>query len=231
LAFLHANPKKIAVGRTDEDATKAAQLERFRQKLQSDRIVEFWNDAGDLCTKVVIAVANAVNLTPGIGWVRGDQAIDPKVLQDTERLRIENGELQARLLQLASDEMGFDPKLAGPMDKLTFQYTMNNKVQSVDAGVGEVFVLLYDAILSEPREDTIESLIGQALAEIAGERTSGSFYGTNETEIVKLRDQLEALRLIQPKSKQLGDRHRVVWTVTEKGRKFAASRRAVRKDD
>jgi Domain of unknown function (DUF4062) len=87
LAFLHADPNSIAVGKTDEDPDKKARLERFKKALTSGRLVQFWTDLNELCTKVVIAVANAVNLTPGIGWVRGDNAIDPKLLQDYERLR------------------------------------------------------------------------------------------------------------------------------------------------
>jgi hypothetical protein len=97
LAFLHQNPRQLAVERTDEDPAKAALLEEFRLKLSTGRIVEYWTDANDLCTKIVIAVTNAVNLTPGTGWVRGNQAIDPSVLQESERLRIENASLRERL--------------------------------------------------------------------------------------------------------------------------------------
>lgn len=31
---------------------------------------------------MIIAVTQAVNLSPGVGWVRGDQAVDPKTLQE-----------------------------------------------------------------------------------------------------------------------------------------------------
>ena len=31
------------------------------------------------------------------GWVRGDRAIDPKILQQNERLRMENADLRKRL--------------------------------------------------------------------------------------------------------------------------------------
>jgi hypothetical protein len=79
LAFLHANPKDIAVGKTDNEGGHAKQLERFKTKLQSGRMIDFYTSASDLCTKAIIAVFNETNLRPGVGWIRGDQAIDPKV--------------------------------------------------------------------------------------------------------------------------------------------------------
>ncbi len=100
LAFLHKNLEKIEVGKTDQDPEKLRKLVAFREKLRKSRIVDFWSDYGDLCTKVVIAAGQSVNLAPGVGWVRGDQAIDPKVLQDFERLRRENEELKQRLSEL-----------------------------------------------------------------------------------------------------------------------------------
>jgi hypothetical protein len=45
------------------------------------RIVDFWNDPQQLCTQVVIAVGQAVTLSPGIGWIRGDQAVGAGELQ------------------------------------------------------------------------------------------------------------------------------------------------------
>jgi hypothetical protein len=94
LAFLHEDPTKIEVGKTDQDLEKSKKLQAFRDRLKTGRLVDFWSDHKDLGAKVVIAVANSANLAPGVGWVRGDQAIDPRVLQDFERLRKENEDLK-----------------------------------------------------------------------------------------------------------------------------------------
>ena len=56
LAFLHANPQKIEVGKTDGDDRKAKKLKAFRERLAQGRIVDFWSEPQELCTKVVIAV-------------------------------------------------------------------------------------------------------------------------------------------------------------------------------
>jgi hypothetical protein len=119
LAFLHENPEKIEVGRTDKDKDKARRLRAFRDRLAKGRIVDFWNAPQELCTKVVIAVVNATNLTPGVGWIRGDQAIDPKVLQELERLRVENAELIRRLTEVNATEVSFPSNLPSPSEKVT----------------------------------------------------------------------------------------------------------------
>jgi hypothetical protein len=65
LAFLHANPEKIEAGKTEREPDQANRLVAFRGKLSKGRIVDFWDDRRDLCTKVVIAVTQAINLWRG----------------------------------------------------------------------------------------------------------------------------------------------------------------------
>jgi hypothetical protein len=122
LAFLHANPDKIEAGKTDRDANLQKRLAGFRERLGKGRIVDFWNEPQELCTKVVIAIAQAVNLSPGVGWVRGDQAIDPKILQAkdtadgmvaqakerTAKLEHEAAVLRNKILEL---EKAFSPRV------------------------------------------------------------------------------------------------------------------------
>ena len=79
-----------------------------------------WRTVSELCSEVLISLVNESNRRPGIGWVRGDQAIDPKVLQEAERLRIENAELKVRLAQASTDEVTFPIHLEGPDSELPF---------------------------------------------------------------------------------------------------------------
>jgi hypothetical protein len=122
LAFLHGAPDRIAVGRTDKDEAKTLKLQAFRDRLARGRIVDYWTDPLELCAKVVIAVGRATTLFPGVGWVRGDQAIDPKVLQEAERLRIQNESLTERLKELDSTEVKFPAHLAGPESHLELNF-------------------------------------------------------------------------------------------------------------
>jgi hypothetical protein len=120
LAFLHAHPEVIPVGKTDESRSKARKLKLFRDRLAKGRLVDFWNEPAELCTKVVIAVTNAVNLSPGIGWVRGDQAAEPALYKDLEELRKKNQELEEKLSALEGTELTFPPDLAHSDDEFEF---------------------------------------------------------------------------------------------------------------
>jgi hypothetical protein len=103
LAFLPADPDKIEVGKADTRSSQAKKLKAFRDRLSKTvRMIDHWTDAKDLSKNVVIAVGNQVNLTPGVGWVRGDQTFDPKLLQEMEGVRIENEALKRRLEQFES---------------------------------------------------------------------------------------------------------------------------------
>ena len=128
LAFLHKNPEKIEVGKTERDPQLSKKLEAFRTKLKASRVVDFWFDHNDLATKVVIAVGQSVNLAPGVGWVRGDQAVDPKVLQDFERLRRENEELK-KVIELQDTPSGRDQKKQQLLDDIASLYAQMVQVR------------------------------------------------------------------------------------------------------
>jgi hypothetical protein len=224
LAFLHRDPQTLPVKRTDQDQAKSELLAAFRKTLRTGRMVEFWDDANDLCLKVIVAVGNAVNLTPGVGWVRGDQAIDPKVLQEAERLRIENDELRKRIS--SSDELTFNPNILGPDDSISVSVSGRG---ALTATIGDIFVGCYDAIVAETAESAMGSTFGRAIATAAGvyEGTSGSI---ERDEVVKLRHQFEALGLIETKMVRAQSGISVlVWYLTDKGRKFGSSRRAAKR--
>jgi hypothetical protein len=250
LAFLHGDPKQIAVGKTDEDSTQAVRLEGFRTKLKSGRIVEFWLETGDLCNKVLIAVANAANLTPGMGWVRGDQAIDPRVLQEAERLRLENTELRYRLEAIEGNEVTFDESLVGPNDNVEIPLIIvnskkdpngrqNTQTQTVIATIGEIFISLYDALLTEPNEAHLRTVIGVTLSRRLSAKAPGADFRVDAEEVIKLRHQLEALDLIEA----FGDstmstmgpfptkRDFIAWRPSRKGRRYFIGKKARKRND
>jgi hypothetical protein len=122
LAFLHKNPEAMASGKTERDQKLIKKLDAFRTKLKANCVVDFWSDYNDLCTKVVIAVGQSVNLAPGIGWVRGDQPIDPKLLPDFEQLRRENEELRQRLSERSATRVTFPNELLSPNEPVNLDF-------------------------------------------------------------------------------------------------------------
>jgi hypothetical protein len=248
LAFLHGRPEKIEVGKTDQSEVRAKGLEAFRERLAKGRIVDFWTGPEELCTKVVIAITQAINLSPGIGWIRGDQAIDPKVLQEMEKLRIENAELRRTLSEFDSDEIQFPQNLVGPNDNLNFTLklaykdsrnsakTLRTEEVVVGAPIGGLFIGIFDKILTEPSEYQLRSAIGDVLANLSSKREPDVEYNISLDEVIKLRFHLEALGLIKAMGGEenpgfgagFGVRHNyIAWTITDKGRRFVTQARAI----
>ena len=77
LAFLHKSPDRLEANKVEKEKALLKKLNNFRDRLKNSAMVDFWEDPGSLAASVVVAVGQEVNLNPGIGWVRGDQAIRP----------------------------------------------------------------------------------------------------------------------------------------------------------
>ena len=97
IAFIYRDPGSIKINETDDDLNKAAKLKDFLQKLQARRNVKYWDNKVDLTASIKDSVNDLIRRKPGVGWIRGDQAIDPKIVNDLERLRRENLDLAQKL--------------------------------------------------------------------------------------------------------------------------------------
>jgi len=87
LAFIHGDPGSVAVKKADTDATLAAKLNAFREKVSKGRLVRFWQAPEELNSRVTIALAKALGEMPGKGWIRGDVAASEELLTQINNLR------------------------------------------------------------------------------------------------------------------------------------------------
>jgi len=243
LAFLHGDPDAIPVGKTDQDNKKIEKLKAFRDRLANGRMIDFWSEPNELCTKVVIAVGQAANLSPGIGWIRGDQAIDPKLVQELERIRVENDQLKKRLTELDAHEISFPDNLLGPNDDFSFTILglapkMEPQEISAKWPIGNLFAHITEALIAEKSESYIGDHIARFYMDnrASNEFKSERVFRIAEMDLTKLRFHLEALGLIRAvgrhTSTKLGDHEfhsdHIVWTITEKGRRFVSGLWAMR---
>jgi hypothetical protein len=107
-----------------------AKLGTFRKKLEAKRIVRYWEDSNELAEAVKDSVNDIVRRRPGVGWVRGDQALDPKVYKDLEQLRRENERLAKRIQEIEGGEVRFPEELSHGDDVLTLEYQVYQKNRS-----------------------------------------------------------------------------------------------------
>lgn len=114
LAFLHANPEQIPSGKTEKKPSLASKLSAFRERLSGSGMVDFWINPDELATKVAVSLAQESTRNPGIGWVRGNQAIDPRLIQELEEVRNERDALKER----SSGIEFYFPDWVGDLDEI-----------------------------------------------------------------------------------------------------------------
>lgn len=242
LAFLHGNPEKIEVGKTDQDSLKASQLSAFRERLANGRLVNFWTAPHELCTKVVISVVNATTLSPGIGWIRGDQAADVTILQELERLRVENERLSTRLHELEEVEISFSSQTAGPDELVNLTVSIHEQKpnakptllskESIAISLGSLFCEIFDRLLPEPSEYLLQGIVANASLRLSNiEKPSGARPEVARDVVRHLGYHYEALGLIKligaiSTMPMIRDEY-IKWTITEKGRRFVTFTKAI----
>jgi hypothetical protein len=254
LAFLHRNPEQLEARNVDIAGASAAKLSAFRERLAASSMVDFWNDPSSLATAVVVAVGQEVNLNPGTGWVRGNQAADPKITEELANARNKISELQRSITTLEGNEIVFPGDLA-PIDE-TFKISLTvedyglreNKrfslrKSSIDVQTSwrNIFLFSATAMNSVRKETDICDFIMTALADqnLARPPDAQTREARSKISSAQLRYQMEALGLIrftleEPKEDRnflsTFRKSVITWSLTEKGRVYLSKSLALKKN-
>jgi hypothetical protein len=87
MAFLHASPDSIPLGKSEADHAARARLQSFRDKVQATKHVKFWASPEDLAGKVALSYAHFQRTYPAVGWIRGDAQASSEALRELNELR------------------------------------------------------------------------------------------------------------------------------------------------
>jgi hypothetical protein len=177
-----------------------------------------------------------------VGWIRGDQAIDPKVLQDTERLRIENAELRDRLSELEMNRIHFPSNIAGPdttldMPIFTTRVAEGKRIAErlmiANVAICDIFTDSFEVLLGNVGETLLKRHIAKIIIrrkinnveEHLRQRLKDKNIDIviQDSDIRLLRFHLEALGLI--KTGTMG--REVSWTITDMGRRYVTMKKAL----
>lgn len=225
LCFLYKNMTELPVKDTDNDPDKMKKLRVFVERFKSDRIVSHWNDEQDLATSISHSLYNIIRLRPGIGWVRGDQVMDPKTLTKLEELRTENEELKRALgsLRESDDIESMLEKLreekikisCGVMVKILPHDSKFIRKDVVEVSLVTILLAIDDSLYKE-HDDSIfyREINTQCVKKIKLEENQ--FLTFSDRDKQKIRAKLEHLELVDvvPWGRGLS------WKATPKGRKL-----------
>jgi hypothetical protein len=93
LSFIHSEPQKIQVGKTDNDPPKALKLQAFIERAKKGRLVKGWRNHSELSLAVTQSLLSQIRVKPGIGWVRGNAVASVELLTEINELRKANAEI------------------------------------------------------------------------------------------------------------------------------------------
>jgi Domain of unknown function (DUF4062) len=239
LAFLFKNPDQLRVAETDNDPVKAQKLNAFKKKLEERRIVKYWEDSSELVNDIKDSIHDIVRRRPGIGWIRGDQALDPKVYKDLEEERRQNKELKEKLDALGKEDIVFPSHFSHGTDWFEIHYSVSERSKDdtiIERSSGDykiswddLFVKLAELIYLENHENAIRRYIEKLIKETC-DIDSKLTVTIEPRKVEQTRYQFEALGLIEavPKSEEMMGFNQtyIAWKFTDKGRRYISQLKA-----
>ncbi|MGV8998174.1 MAG: DUF4062 domain-containing protein [Parvibaculaceae bacterium] len=93
LAFTHKFPDTIPAGKSELGEPARNQLQKFRDKVRTNRVVKDWGSPEDLGGQVSRSLVKAIKTHPAEGWIRARHATTPELLGQLNDLREENQKL------------------------------------------------------------------------------------------------------------------------------------------
>jgi hypothetical protein len=195
IALIHGSPDEIPVKKSELDPEFRERLQKFKEKVKTGRLVQFWNNSAELPGLVALNLLNAIRTYPAIGWVRADKVANVEVLSEINELRKRNAELQTSLAKLqpappieglaALDE---EIVVTGRQESGHYKYDWNHKTTW-----RKTFAHISPYLVSFPTHYEVKSTLTSALKSEAG--TSGNV--TIDDQIFQtIGLQLKALGLI-----------------------------------
>lgn len=101
IALLHKDPERLPRNKCESTSDKIEKYERFRAKITTGRLVDFWMDISELKAKIIAAIYQAKDSFPDlVGWVRGNTPSSEDVLELLQK----NIKLEEELNKLKSNK-------------------------------------------------------------------------------------------------------------------------------
>lgn len=236
IALVHGSPEKLAVEKVELDSEAQRRLQEFRQKVTTNRLVKFWDDAKELSGLVALSLPKTIKTYPAVGWVRASEATDnAELLKQLNELRQENDRLNKEIENIRNFNNNF-LSLARDDDKFIIHLSIVDSQHSWEDQVTwkEIFQNIGPKILSPYLEyEVFEALAYRLVVErhepyrrlIDGGNQCYAMIDTKDQELIKI--QLLSLGYI----KLLEDKgNNNLWQITPKGQEYLFNTMAIKRE-
>lgn len=216
MAFLHADPEKIEVGKSEKKEQAQEKLDALRKKVEARKHVKYWSGPDDLAGKVALSFADFRQTYQAVGWVRGDKETSAEVLSEINELRKKLAKAQAETERGARTAPQEAKGLSQGRELVNFRFVARTRVKrkgdiqgwegrdvalylDVDTTWDDLFSCVGPEMLNEADEKTLRGRIENWL------RTSHhELAGQEATEYVEEQEAIE-VRSVQIKEIEIGD--------------------------
>ena len=240
IALVHENPDAIPLGKSEKEPVLRARLQAFREKVCTDRLVQFWKSAEELPGLVALSLANTMKVFPAVGWVRANKAASEDLLIEINGLRKQNADFrdQNNKLQMELARLSSRPaleNLAGLQDefKLFGTYTTSwrnerNQHWSVVFTWADIFAAVAPYLAGLPSDEAVKTVLTEA-AFLKSDR-DGDTVDLDDQVFRTVALQLKALNLVHIERKQstIGAMA-LFWSLTPYGERMMLELRTVKK--
>ncbi len=102
ISFLHKEPGKISVDKSEPSEDGRVKLEAFRKNAEK-KMVKYWEDSKDLGSVVSRSMVKLIKNFPAVGWVKSDTVVSSEeTTRELLRLQKENKELREQIEKTAT---------------------------------------------------------------------------------------------------------------------------------
>jgi hypothetical protein len=224
VALIHGEPDNIPFGKSEQDPTLRAQLENFKQKVMTGRLVKFWKATEELPGLVALSLSKTIKTYPAVGWVRGGGVPNETLLLELNELRKQNTELQQSIQKLAAVERPLIDNIANIDSPHTFHgtyyvsYRGGSSKYEFECTISwrDLFALIAPYLVEHPSDSSVKVQLSESLFERAGE--SGTTPRINDQEFKTVGIQLSAYGLVQTRyTNTTQGGMALFWSLTDRG--------------
>ena len=204
LAFVHDDPTSISLAKSDTSPGAIASLNAFREKVMAGRLVIGWTTRSNLEPLVLKSLIHAFNDFPQVGWLRGDQAASEQLLEQANKLMNENAELRQSIQNLKPQNPVMED-VAGMEDvfQVRYKYTTYRRSSGTEhhsSVIDLTWEKIFLNVAAKLDKSRTSRIISEAIGEAIKQETSISTYRSmDDTDLVRIKVQLQALGLISAK--------------------------------
>jgi hypothetical protein len=249
IGFIHRDPAKLPVNRSESDPTAREQLDQFRSLVQQ-KMCRFWESPADLGSQVSRSLVKLIKSAPAVGWVRADQ-MDESASLEMLRLRKQIEELKVELDASRTIASGETAGLAHGSEvyNIRFKYSnhntnphvgnMRDKLlphrSSFTVTWNEVFAIVAPLMIDEANEYQLRGALNTFIADcIVSMRHSDdalsdvSRIEVDDADFQTLKVQFRALGLITRSERERRNDGATYWSLTPYGDRVMIKVKAIR---